>query len=110
MPLLVRLRAHSLPRLSPRVGRDVRTNSESLLGVTTLDRSKSFSDGVAISSIVATDPHSHLEVVRYASGSGFWRLLVCPLVSGGSVFGRAARMLGLLLRRPVRSLRTALVW
>jgi cholesterol oxidase len=91
------------------VGRDVRTNSESLLGVTTLDRSKTFSDGVAISSIVATDEHSHLEVVRYASGSGFWRLLVCPLVSGGSAVGRTLRMLGRLLRRPVRNLRTALV-
>lgn len=80
--LLLDLKKKSLPRLSDRLGYGIRTNSESLIGVTTFDKDKTFSDGVAIGSLLKTDEHSHLEAVRYSEGSGFWRLLMTPMVSG----------------------------
>ena len=36
------------------------------------------SKGIAIDSLLQTDEHSHLEMVRYGDGSGFFRLLMVP--------------------------------
>jgi cholesterol oxidase len=80
--LLLKLRERSLPRLSDQVGRRIRTNSESLIGVVTERRDQDLSKGVAIGSIYQTDEHSHLEVVRYGEGSGFFRMLMAPHVGG----------------------------
>lgn len=110
IPLLLKLRRFSLPNLSPRVGYGIRTNSESLVGITTFDKNTVFSDGIAIGSILHTDPHSHLEPVRYASGSGFWRLLMSPLVHGPNVFIRILKALGNFLAHPVKNLRVIFVW
>jgi len=107
--LLSALKQSSLPRLSDRVGRDIRTNSESLMGVMTFDRDRSFSDGVAIGSIMQTDEHSFLEPVRYPSGSGFWRLFMAPAVHGRSVLIRIAKIAADLITHPVANLRVYLV-
>jgi cholesterol oxidase len=107
--LLLRLKRSSLPRLSDRVGHGVRTNSESLVCVTVPDRRSVFSDGIAIGSILHTDAHSHLEPVRYAAGSGAWRLLMAPMVHGRTVLGRVAGLLGDWLRHPIRNGRVACV-
>ncbi len=109
VPLLLQLKQNSLPRLSDHVGANIRTNSESLIGVTTFDKQKVFSDGVAIGSILHTDEHSHLEPVRYSEGSGAWRLLMSPLVHGKSALVRAARILGDLLAHPVANLKAYFV-
>lgn len=86
--LLLQLKQKSLSRLSDRVGQGIRTNNESLIPITNLDGSKDLSQGVAIGSILHTDADSHLEPVRYAPGSGFWRLLMLPMVQGNNVFVR----------------------
>jgi cholesterol oxidase len=109
VPLLLRLRRGSLPRLSDRVGHRVRTNSESLLGVTALRPDTVFSDGIAIGSILHTDPHSHLEPVRYPAGSGFWRILASPLSHGRNAVTRLARALAELVRHPGCNLKALLV-
>lgn len=109
VPLLLKLKRSSLPLLSDMVGARIRTNSESLVGVTAFDRERVFSDGVAIGSVLHFDDHSHVEPVRYPAGSGFWRLLAAPLVSGRTVVGRIARTLLDLVRHPVRNLRVLLV-
>ena len=109
VPLLLKLKQSSLPRLSNRVGHRVRTNSESLLCVTTYDKDTVFSDGIAIGSILHTDPHTHLEPVRYPSGSGFWRLLMSPLVVGSRFTTRIVRILGDFIRHPILNLRIFLV-
>ena len=103
--LLARLRRSSLPRLSERVGWDVRTNSESLTGVMTFDRGTTFSDGVAIGSILQFDEHSFVEPVRYPSGSGFWRLFMAPVAHGTYWVSRLAKMLADLAVHPVRNAR-----
>lgn len=103
--LLLKLKSSSLPRLSDKVGTGIRTNSESLIGVTTFDKDKTFSEGVAISSILNTDEHSHLEPVRYSEGSGVWRLLMSPMIAGGNVFVRILRIILDLLLHPVKNFR-----
>ena len=111
VPLLLRLRAspQGLPALSPRVGEFVRTNSESLLGVVAGRRDVDHSRGIAIGSVLHTDAHSHLEPVRYPSGSGFFRLLVAPNAPGRTALARVARAFASGLRHPVRALRALLV-
>ncbi len=107
--LLLKLKKTSLPRLSGRLGFEVRTNSESLLGVTTRDPAIDFSEGIAISSIYHTDAHSHVEPVRYSAGSGFWRLLMAPVVSGNSLPVRLIKILADIIRHPVHNLRAYFV-
>jgi cholesterol oxidase len=75
LKLLLTLKRSSLPNLSDKLGSGIRTNSESLIGVVTYDKDTVFSDGVALGSILHTDEHSHLEAVRYPSGSGFWLMV-----------------------------------
>jgi cholesterol oxidase len=99
--LLLTLKQHSLPNLSGKVGSCVRTNSESLIGITTVDKETVFSEGVAISCILHTDGDSHLEPVRYPSGSGFWRLLGFPLARGSNVLIRLLKIVRDLVLHPV---------
>ncbi|RQV98857.1 MAG: GMC family oxidoreductase, partial [Calditrichaeota bacterium] len=110
IPLLLKLRKSSLPDLSPALGYGIRTNSESLIGITTLDRKTVFSDGIAIGSILHTDSHSHIEPVRYASGSGFWRLMMSPLVHGSNVFTRVFKAFGTIMSHPIQNLKVFFVW
>lgn len=107
--LLLNLKQHSLPHLSEKVGAHVRTNSESLIGVTTLDKNTVFSDGIAIGSILHADEHSHLEPVRYPAGSGFWRLITGPMVSGPNLIVRLVRFLAEWIAHPLRNLRIELI-
>ena len=101
--LLLDLKKKSLPKLSDRLGYGIRTNSESLIGVTTYDRNKSFSEGVAIGSILHTDKYSHLEPVKYSPGSGAWRLLMAPMVSGKNIFTRFYNMVKDLVVYPIQN-------
>jgi cholesterol oxidase len=52
----------ALPRLSPRLGEVVRTNTESIQAVTASDDSRDFSGSVAITSSIYPDPDTHIEV------------------------------------------------
>jgi cholesterol oxidase len=109
LPLLLKLKQTSLPRLSDTLGRMIRTNSESILGVVGLDGKKDYSQGIAITSKADLDDHTSLEVVRYPRGSGFFRLLSGPYSPGHHVWGRLASGLKAVLRHPWRSLRALLV-
>ncbi|MFT7579622.1 MAG: cholesterol oxidase [Myxococcota bacterium] len=102
LPLLLKMKTdpNGLPWLSDRVGDRVRTNSESLVGVITPDSSKDLSKGVAITSILHTDEHSHLEPVRYGSGSGFFRTMILPFVEGDTLAKRVRRTAMALIKQP----------
>jgi cholesterol oxidase len=108
LPLLLAMRddPKGLPALSARLGERVRTNSEALMGVTVSDPSVDFSKGVAITSILHTDEHSHLEPVRYAEGSGFFRLLAVPHSPGKTLAARSLGTLGQLIEHPLKWLKT----
>lgn len=105
--LMLKLKETSLPHLSDKVGHGIRTNSESLIGVTSYDKTKDFSKGVAIGSILELDDYSHVEPVRYSAGSGSWRLLMSPLAWGDSLFQRAKQIVGDLVKHPLKNLK---VW
>jgi cholesterol oxidase len=91
----------SLSALSPRLGDNVRTNSEALQGVTARDDAQDYSQGAAITSVVKTDAITHVEPVRFQHGSSFIRMLSAPLISeGGSAAVRLGRTLLAALRSP----------
>jgi cholesterol oxidase len=110
--LLLKMREdpRGLPGLSQRLGEFVRTNSESIIGVISPDPKFDFSEGIAISSIIHTDEHSHIEPVRYGKGSGFFRLLLAPHAPGESTAVRVFNMIGTFLRTPWQWLRVLFVW
>lgn len=94
-----------LPHISDQLGKGIRTNNESILAITTADKSRDFSQGIAISSIVHTDEHSHLEPVRYGGGSGFFRILTAPHAPGGSSLSRILGIIKRFAQEPVKWLR-----
>ncbi|HEU5073145.1 MAG TPA: GMC oxidoreductase, partial [Polyangiaceae bacterium] len=102
--LKLKRKRDGLPKLSDRLGCSVRTNSESLIGVCAPDMNDDLSKGVAIGSILQTDENSHLEMVRYGAGSGFFRLGMFPHVGGssGSVV-KLAKAVAVILRHPVQA-------
>ncbi len=107
--LLLRCRdeTKSLPNLSPRLGRMVRSNSEALMGVTARRDGESpepdtdFSQGVAITSHFWIDDVTSVEPVRYPTGSSLMRNLAVPLVDMEETPGkRFLRFLEVMVKRP----------
>ncbi len=105
VPLLLKLKNSGLPFLSDKVGAGIRTNSESLVGITSFDRRAEFSDGIAIGSILKIDTHRSVEPVKYPRGSGFWRLFMAPMVYGDSFVKRLFHMLWDFCSRPIKNLK-----
>jgi len=93
--------------LSPALGRLTRTNSEALLGATTVrvPRDVDMTRGVAITSSFHIDPETHVENVRYGKGSNAMGLLATILVEGGGSVPRPVRFLAQALRHPLDFLR-----
>ncbi|MGW1790119.1 GMC oxidoreductase [Streptomyces tubercidicus] len=103
-----------LPRISGKLGELTRTNSEALVGAQTDNRryrqrhgSKAdFTRGVAITSSIHPDAHTHIEPVRYGKGSnamGAMSILQVPVDGRGS---RATRWAAHCLRHPLLLLRS----
>ncbi len=104
MNLLLRLRdvRQSLPKLSPRLGDVVRTNSEALLGGLARKSDINYSQGVSISSIFNADEQTRVEPVRYPDGSSLMRFLAAPLIDVDvPVLVRLLRFLGWILTHPL---------
>jgi cholesterol oxidase len=92
----------SLPRVSPRLGELVRTNSESILGVRVPeDYPDDLSKRVAITSSIYPDPHTHIETVTYGEAGDSMALLNTLLVGDGTRVTRPVKLLGQILRHPV---------
>ncbi len=82
--LLHRLKATGdLPLISDRLGELTRTNSEAILGSIAPDLSVDYSEGVAITSSIHPDEHTHFEPVRYGHGSNAMSFLQTVLTDGG---------------------------
>jgi cholesterol oxidase len=103
MKLLFRCRdiTRSLPRISPRLGYMVRTNSESLMGVSSRDTETDYSEGIAITSMFHADGTTTVEPVRYPAGSSLMRFLAIPLIEGrGGMVSRIIRTAFQFIKRP----------
>ncbi len=108
--LLFRLKSKdSLPRVSDRLGKHIRTNSESLIGVRVPGSRDDLSKGVAIGSGVYIDEHTHIEAVRYPGGSDAMSAWCTILTGGRPGPGRVALWLKNLwfstVRHPIRTFR-----
>jgi cholesterol oxidase len=109
--LLLRLKAdpRGLPGISDRLGHRVRTNSESLLVVSVPAAKDDHAKGIAINSLYQVDEHTHLEMTRYGSGSGFFRMFYVPHARGAAGILQVFRVLIAILSSPIRTLRAWLV-
>jgi len=115
MELLFRLKEKgSLPAISSELGKHVRTNSESLIGARMPGCREDFSQGIAIGAGIYIDEHTHIEAVRYPSGSDTMSLLTTILTDGRPGSQRIAlwlkNVLGSLLRHPLKTLRMSQPW
>jgi cholesterol oxidase len=109
--LLFRLKQKgSLPRISDQLGRRVRTNAESLIGVRVPGVKEDLSKGVAIGSGIYLDEYTHIEATRYPAGSDAMALLGTLLTAGRPGRHRILMWLWTLLksfvRQPYRTWRT----
>lgn len=115
MELLFRLKDNgSLPRISDRLGKHVRTNSESIIGARVPRCADDLSQGIAIGSGIYIDEHTHIEAVRYPRGSDTMGLLTTMLTNGRPGLLRIAmwakNMLGHLLLHPIKAFRLFRPW
>ncbi|MFC4373537.1 GMC oxidoreductase [Nocardia halotolerans] len=102
--LLHTLRADgTLPGLSARVGELTRSNSEAIIGVTSKSR-RDFAQGVAITSSIHPEPHTHVEVCTYGKGQNALFVQTVPMVDGGAF--RFLRLLLTILLHPIQFLRS----
>jgi cholesterol oxidase len=106
VPLLLKCKERgSLGRLSGALGTFVRTNSEALVGSTAKGNAVDYSRGIAIASGFWPTDDTHIEMVRYGRGQDFMSLLCTVLVGGGPPWPRPVRLLGEIVRHPLKFLR-----
>jgi len=97
----------SLPKISDRLGELVRTNSEMILAVTVPeDYPGDLTKRVAISSSIYPDPHTHIETVSYGHAGDSMSTLYTLLVGDGTRVTRPLKLLGQILRHPVKFAKT----
>ena len=111
--LLLRLKEKkSLPRISEALGRHVRTNAESLIGIRFPGSKVDLSKGLAIGSGVYIDQHTHIEATRYPDGSNAMALMATVMTLGRPGWTRPFTWLAALskmfLTRPYTTLRILL--
>jgi cholesterol oxidase len=104
--LLHRMRdTGALPRLSDRLGTLTRTNSEALIGAGTTPRrygrKPDFTRGVAITSSIHPDEHTHIEPVRYGKGSNAMGFLAIQQFPRGGRMPRLLAYAATTVRHPV---------
>jgi cholesterol oxidase len=93
----------SLPRISPRLGELVRTNSEAILTVTVPEeQAAGFTKRVAITSSIYPDPHTHIETVSYGEDGDSMRMFYTLLVGDGTRLTRPLKWLAQILLHPRR--------
>jgi choline dehydrogenase-like flavoprotein len=89
-------------RAPDRLGELVRTNSEAILAVTLPPGGPDMTKRVAISSSVYPDPDTHIETVTYGDAGDSMSALYTLLVGDGTRLTRPLKLLGALLRHPIR--------
>ncbi|QDQ96690.1 GMC family oxidoreductase [Tomitella fengzijianii] len=97
----------TLPGLSGKLGELTRTNSESIVGAGkfAVDPERDLTKGVAITSSFHPTDDTHIEPVRYGKGSNAMGLLQTLMTDGGGPIPRWLKLLLLILRHPLMTLR-----
>jgi cholesterol oxidase len=104
--LLAACKLHgSLPRLSDRIGKLVRTNSEASLAVTLPPDAPDIQKRVAITGSIYPDPDTHIETVVYGDAADSMSSLYTVLVGDGTRVTRPLKLLGAAARHPLTFLK-----
>lgn len=102
LPLLFHCKQKGyLPNISDQLGNVVRTNSEALVGTVADNADIDYSEGIAITSGIYPDEHTHIETVRYGKGHDAMSMIATVLVGGGEPWPRPLRFLAKILLNPV---------
>jgi cholesterol oxidase len=91
--------------LSTKIGKNVRSNSESLIGVRKTGKDINLAEGIAITSGLYIDEITHIEGVRYPKGSNSMSIISAILTDKHKGIYRPLTMLRNILRHPYKNLR-----
>ncbi|MGB0591920.1 MAG: GMC oxidoreductase [Myxococcota bacterium] len=97
----------SLTGLSQQLGNFVRTNSESILGVTAKARGVNYARGLAISAGFYPDDDTHIETVRYNRGSDMLSTLSTVMTDDGPAWRRLIQSVWIMAKQPLQTLRNS---
>ena len=98
--LACRERWRTLPALSPRLGEQVRSNSELISSVTARERDIDLRDGATISTHFSLGEHTHVTQNRFSRSLRVLRWQDGPLVSEPRPLARALKTLAAFVLRP----------
>jgi cholesterol oxidase len=105
--LLLRCRQRgSLPGLSQRLGRMVRTNSESITAATAASPEADYTGNVAITASIYPDEHTHITNNTYGVGGDGNALMFVLLTGPGSRLTRTRALLAAMAQRPADAARS----
>ncbi|MEH6348050.1 MAG: GMC family oxidoreductase [Bermanella sp.] len=115
VPLLLKQKMvdKTLPNISDELGRKIRTNSETLIPVSTRlkdaqGKAIETCEGPSISSIISPDDETNIEIVRYGKGSDFANIgmVTMPLTDNNGPLPRVIQMLFNIVKNPIKAIRT----
>lgn len=104
LQLLFRCRdeMRTLPALSPKLGANVRTNSEAIVGILGPDNGEDLSlGGPAITTDFYPNAHTHITQNRFPVGYKFMKNYYGPMVDDAAPWRRALRTVWAMLRHPL---------
>jgi cholesterol oxidase len=94
----------TLPRLSDKLGFELRTNAETLCAVSRAP--VKLNNGLAITSVFSPDPLTHVEIVKYPDNSNAMKLFFGLSAEGaGTSLGRSLKLLKKMVTHPDHFLR-----
>lgn len=97
----------SLPAISDRLGRLVRTNSESIVAVTAPDDARDFAHSIALTSSIHPSPDTHIQATTYGRHANGQSLLFALATAAGGRGTRPFHFALNLLRHPAEAARAA---
>ena len=114
VPLLLKqkMKLKTLPNISDQLGAQVRTNSETLIPVSTRLKDKDGKrietwDGPGISTIFSPDDETNIEIVRYSKGSDLANMgmVLMPLTDGDTALPRPLQLIVNIIKNPYKAVR-----
>ena len=95
----------TLPRLSEKLGYELRTNAETLCAVS--GAPVKLNNGLAITSVFSPDPHTHVEIVKYPDNSNAMKWFFGLSAEGAKTsLGRTWKLLVKTIRHPLLFFKT----
>ena len=97
---------NTLTELSDKLGENLRTNSESLCGVTA--PKQKLNHGIAVTSVFNPDENTHVEIVKYPDGSNAMKAFATVATGPGHPIIRVIKLMLNIIKKPVTYLKLTL--